>query len=306
MRTIVLNETNITPDGQNNKLVYRFPNSVQFKNNYVAVQSITMFYSWYNISAALGNNLFQYSFTTAGGGTTFYNVNIPDGLYDITTLNQYLQFTMLANGTYMTTADGKSNVFFLTLKINPTLYAVEVCSYAVPTAASNPNGYLLPSGSTLPYPTASFTPIPVFPATFNAIVGFPAGWAGQNWVGQATSAGLYNSVPYSWNATTGVVGYTSSASPQVNPNATIYLALSAINNPYSLPSSIIYAITPSNGIGGVIIDKPPQFCWNKFIDGTYNQLYVTFLGSDLSPIQIQDPNISILLAIKDGDEYGGK
>ena len=31
MFVIVLNQNNIVPDGQNNKLVYRFPNSVQLK-----------------------------------------------------------------------------------------------------------------------------------------------------------------------------------------------------------------------------------------------------------------------------------
>jgi hypothetical protein len=35
------------------------------------------------------------------------------------------------------------------------------------------------------------------------------------------------------------------------------------------------------------------------IDGTYNELRLTILGTDLQPIQINDPSIIIVLAIKD-------
>ena len=42
MRVIVLNINNIVQDGQNNKLVYNFPNSIDFKNKYISVQSVNM------------------------------------------------------------------------------------------------------------------------------------------------------------------------------------------------------------------------------------------------------------------------
>ena len=59
--TIVLNQSNIVPDGNNNTLVYKFPNSVSFPNHEIAVQSVNMFYSWTNInSAPLANQNFSY------------------------------------------------------------------------------------------------------------------------------------------------------------------------------------------------------------------------------------------------------
>jgi hypothetical protein len=42
--------------------------------------------------------------------------------------------------------------------------------------------------------------------------------------------------------------------------------------------------------------------WNKMIDGTYNELRLTFLGNDLKPLIIRDPNMTILLTIRDKDE----
>jgi hypothetical protein len=65
-------------------------------------------------------------------------------------------------------------------------------------------------------------------------------------------------------------------------------------------------MTPSVAVGGLITEKPPNYCWNRLIDGTYNELRVTFLGTNLSPIQLNDNQITILLAIKDSDEVGLK
>ena len=57
MFVLVLNQSNLVQDGQNNKLVYKFPNSVVLTNKYIAVSSITMYYSWFNITASLANNV---------------------------------------------------------------------------------------------------------------------------------------------------------------------------------------------------------------------------------------------------------
>ena len=64
MFVLVFNQSNIVNDGQNNKLVYKFPNSVVLKDKYVAVSSISMFYSWFNITAAFTNNTITYTWTS--------------------------------------------------------------------------------------------------------------------------------------------------------------------------------------------------------------------------------------------------
>ena len=171
MRTIVVNSNNLVPDGQNNKFIYNFPNSVQFKDTYIAVQSVQMYYSWYNISAALGNNVFTYTWYSGAVQTT-YTVTIPDGIYDVPALNAFLEYTMIQNRTYMTTATG-SIVYFIKLEINVSRYAVQLCSFRVPSAANNPSAFV---PTTLGFPTAVFNPSVTFPANFNQIVGYPAGW----------------------------------------------------------------------------------------------------------------------------------
>jgi hypothetical protein len=44
--------------------------------------------------------------------------------------------------------------------------------------------------------------------------------------------------------------------------------------------------------------------WNKLIDGTYNELRLGILGTDLNPIKINDPNMTFLLTIRDREDLG--
>ena len=295
-----MNSSNIVQDGQNNKLIYKFPNSVVFKDNSIAVSSVSMYYSWFNISSALGNNTFSYSWTN-GTTITTYQVVIPDGLYEIAQLNSYFQFVMISNDTYLIDSTGKY-VYYAELILNPTRYAVQLNTYLFPTLANLPAGFTSPSVSFV-FPTQSFNPIVTFPANFNNIVGYNAGFASNNNVNNAFTP---PTSPYVTKGDDGTLSYLSTIAPNVQPNSSIYFSLSNINNPYSQPSSIIYSLVAQGVVGELIRERPPQFMWNKMIDGAYNQLTLTFLGTDLQPIVIQDPSMTILLTIKEGGEYGGK
>jgi hypothetical protein len=63
-------------------------------------------------------------------------------------------------------------------------------------------------------------------------------------------------------------------------------------------------LVATGDVGAIIQERPPQFMWNRLIDGTYNQLLLTFLGQDFVPIQIQDPTMTILLTIRDKEDVG--
>ena len=303
MFVLVLNASNVVNDGKNSTLVYNFPNSVVLKDKYIAVSQIVMYYSWFNIQTIYSNNIFTYTWTV-GGVTTTYTVNIPDGIYDIKDINAYLQWTMINNGTYLINSSG-DNVYYAELIVNPNRYAIQLNTFQVPTV--KPTGYSEPS-NWVGYPTQTFNPIVSFPANFYKIVGY-----------NPTSTGIFVSngnvnnayVPpanptandyYVAKDGAGTLSYLSNTSPQVQPNSSIYLSISNINNPYAQPSSILYAVTPSVAIGEQVIETPPNFMWNKLIDGTYNQLRVQFLGIDKQPISLKDPNMTIMLTIRDRDE----
>jgi hypothetical protein len=261
-----------------------------------------MYYSWFNITSAYNNNTFSYSWVV-GGTTTTYTIIIPDGLYQITDLNNLLQFNMAKNGTYLITNSG-SNAYYAEFILNPTRYAVQIDTFLVPT--SLPTGYTTPS-NWVGFPTQTFNPVITIPANLNTILGYPAGFASNANTNNAyTPSTATASTNYESKNTANTLSYLSNTSPNLQPNSSIYFSLSNINNPYSLPSSIIYSLVPQGDVGTLIVERPPQFMWNKMIDGTYNQLQLTFLGTNLQPIILNDPQMTILLTIKDSDEVGGK
>lgn len=301
MRIIVFNSSNLVQDGQNNKLVYNFPNSVLFKDNYIAVSSVSMYYSWFNITAALGNNIFSYTWTV-GAVINIRNITIPDGLYEITTLNDLLQFNMINNGDYLIETASGDFVYYAEFILNVTRYAVQINTYLVPIAL--PVGYTAPANFA-GFPTTICNPIITLPAKFNAIMGYVVGFVTSNNIGNVPNVPATTAY-VSKNNTTGTISYVSTAAPNLQPNSSIYFSLSNINNPYSVPSSIIYSLVSTGDVGALIIERPPQFAFNKMIDGTYNELRLSFLGQDLTPVIIQDPTMTILLVIRDKEDVGSK
>jgi len=303
MRSIVLTQSDIVPDGQNNKLVYKFPNSILFQGNSIAVSSVSMYYSWFNITAGYSNNTFTYTWTV-GAITNTYTVIIPDGLYEITDLNVFLQYTFIKNGTYLVNASGK-NVYYGEFLLNPTRYAVQLNTFQIPTAAQAVTlGYTAPTDF-VGFPTVSTNLQFTINKNLNVIMGFTPNFQTP-----------FNSTitPYIPSVNTpliningaGTISCLSTAAPNLQPNSSIFLSISNINNPYALPSSIIYSIVPQGAVGTLISDKPPNFTWNKMVDGTYSQLTLTFLGTNLQPLPILDPQITVILVIKDADESNGK
>jgi hypothetical protein len=293
--TIVLNQSNLIANGQNNTFIYKFPNSVAFPNHEIAVQSITMYYSWSNVNQSpLGNTKFTYSWTS-GTTTTVYNVNIPDGQYEIADINSYLQFVMIQNGTYLINSSG-SYVYYAEMIVNPTLYSVQVNTFPVPT--SLPSGWSTPVANPATggagfagFPTTTQNPVLTFPANFNQIIGFPGNYSTSANVGAGTN-----------------LAYTSAQfrlAPQVQPNSSIYFSISNISNKYAIPNSIIYSLSPNVAFGEQISTLPPQFAWNKLLSGTYNELRLTILGLDQAPLKILDPNMTIVLVIRDTKDMGG-
>jgi len=57
----------------------------------------SLWYSWYNISSAFGNNQLRYS---PNSGTNFYDVDFDDGIYSVQAIEEKLHSVMKANNHY--------------------------------------------------------------------------------------------------------------------------------------------------------------------------------------------------------------
>jgi hypothetical protein len=296
MRTLILNQTNIVPDGQNNKLVYRFPNSVTFKNQEIAFASATMYFSWENINISYQNNTFTYNWINGGGVATTYTVTIPNGTWEISAINAYLQYVFIQNGHYLVNGSG-DNVYYAEFLVNPERYAIQINTFLFPTAL--PAGWSNPAA--VPFPPQSFNPIITLPAKFNEIMGYVVGFATDQNLNNAYVPPVSQFVSKLAN---GTLSYISTTFPNVQPNSSILFSISNIDNSYATPSSILYTLTPSVSVGQVISERVPEFAWLPLINGTTSELRLTILGTDLNPIQLKDPQITIVLVIKDKLDFG--
>lgn len=285
MNTIVLNSSNILAGSNNSTLVYNFPNSVTFDSHQIAVQSVSMYYSWTNINnITLQNNVFTYTWVVAGTTTT-YTVTIPTVLYEISDINSYLQFVFIQNGHYLINATGKY-IYYAELLVNPSQYSINIITYPVPT--SLPSGWSVPVANPQTgalawpgFPTTFFNPRITIPANFNLIVGYAAGFTTSQNTGVNT-----------------VLTFNSSVSPQVAPNPNCLITVSNISNIYASPSSVIFNINANVGFGELIISQPSEYAFNDLIKGTVNSLFIRLIGANGNSLNILDPNITILLLIR--------
>jgi hypothetical protein len=283
--TITLTSANIAPDGLNSSLVYNFPNSVRFADHSIAVAKISMYYAWTNINATpLGNNTFQYQLVVGAlPAQPVVTVTIPDGVYEVSQLNEFLQFTFINAGFYLINASGQ-NVYYAEFIVNPTLYAIQINTYPVPTAL--PVGFTQPA-NWVGYPAVTYNPSIVLPANINKFLGFAVNFTTPINSGVGT-----------------VLSFTSSTAPQVQPNPTLYLSASNIQNIYASPSSIIYSVTPTVSVGEQIVDAPNEYAFSKLLEGTYSDIRLRFLGTDLNQIALLDPTMTITLLIRDNKLEG--
>jgi hypothetical protein len=82
----------------------------------LAVVSANIWYSWFNVSSANGNNTFRYNNGTAWSQTQ----TIPDGMYSISHINQYVQGRITALGD--TSANISILANYTTLKCDITCH----------------------------------------------------------------------------------------------------------------------------------------------------------------------------------------
>lgn len=279
MKPIVINNTNVLPF-DNSRYKYRFPSTNKFEKDQIAVSNVFINFSWFNITTQNNNNSFQYIWTD-GSGTTTHDVVLPDGAYEVSTINAYLQFVMLNNGHYLVDNNG-DYIWYLELVTNPTFYAVELKSYPLPTA--------LPSGWTNPasivFPATASTPQFVIPSTnITTLLGFPAGTYPS-----AVQTTTYNVL--------------SPNTPQIQVVQSVIILCSLLHNSLSLPNTILYSFTTgSRSFGQLISFSVPELVFTDIQDGFYDQFEIQFVDQNFKPLAIRDTNLVVQLVVRKRDLF---
>jgi len=272
--TLVLNSTNVTSSSTNTTFKYNFINGgFQLKNMEMCVSSITLPYSFYNVSSYYNNRTFSLIFPTAATTTTI-SVTLPEGFYTVTDINSYIQQICLDNGAYLIDSTG-NYVYYQQLVYNSTYYSVQLLLYPVPTTL--PTGYSYATAgssgsiytSAIKLPTTAYTPQFVLASTGSiaTIIGFASGTTYPSAQSTANQSILSTLTP---------VGSTVNS---------IIMQCSLVNNPITFPSDILDSMPIKETSFGSNITYDPSF--EKHISlsfGTFNNFTFSFRDQNLNEI----------------------
>ena len=199
MKTLIINSTNVVANTNNSVYRYVFPaGAVNFLDGQkLALGSIQMYYSTFNISSAQSNNQFSYIWVDGREIT----ITIPDGFYDVAQLNDFLHFVMVQQGHYLTDSNG-NYYYFITFVINTSTYTININTYPMsltlyPLATYTMGAYttatITTSSPATPVawsrPTNTIMPmVRILSNSFRYVVGYNAGYYPQGATGYATTA----------------------------------------------------------------------------------------------------------------------
>jgi len=283
MRTLIVNQNNVVSGTFNDTYTYRFPaGAVEFKDDQVAVSSVSIYYAWFNINQSLyNNNSFTYTWTD---GITYPVVFPNGGYYTISDLNAYLQSVMFTNKHYLFNTTTGKILYFLELLENAIFYAVQYNAFVVPTAL--PVGFSLPAGATWALPATATTPqITITTNNFGSLIGF--------------TAGTYPpAVPQ-----TSTYSLTSTITPQLSPVSSLVMQCTLLNNKYANPTTLLHSFPPNTTFGSLITSEPSELVFVDIQDGQYTDFTITFRDQLLRTVDIKDANIVVMLVIRNKNEY---
>ncbi len=281
---ITLNTTNYVA---NNKFSYKFPNALDLTNNNASlgISDYAIYNSTFNISSTLGNNTYTIKWID---GTT-QSFTIPDGYYSFSDLNANLEYNMYNQKWYLqstSTSTGTSQLvqYFIAFVTNSIQYKSEIDVYYVDIASGSMwNSYAIPTGATWTKPTSQTYPQIILSSGLMKIFGFSS---------QSTFPSSQTVTP----ANTNYVAL-SNTYPVLSPIFAYVIGVNMINNKTNQNPTVLSQIALSAGYGSLISNTiQPNFITCQ--KGKYQSLDVFLYDQNLSPLNLQDPELAITFVLE--------
>lgn len=273
---IIINSSNYI---DNHTYKVDLTNTTDLSDFSVSVGQCFIYYSWYNInSSPLNNNKFTLTFPSADFPSTVYSITIPDGAYNISDLNNYLQYWFISQGFYLINDVTGLYTYYASFQLSPTGYSVQFITNALPT--SLPSGFTS-GGMTFPVSANQHPQITIASSnTFKDIIGYLAG----TYPTSATNVGIYTK--------------DSDYTPNVSPVSAVQMRLSCCYNPFSSNSQLIHVFTSQGAtIGSIINASPVQLQFVPCI-GSHKTLTLQFYDQNGYIVEILDKNLVVKLIFK--------
>lgn len=282
--TVLLNSTHVVKDGNNNRLIYNFPQAKTLKNNAIVLDGLAVFYSWYNISSKYQNNQLSYNwFNSAGTGYTTFFITIPDGFYSIRELNAYIQSVFVTNNHYLVNTLTNKKYFLLEIVENSNFYSIQVNSYAVNQAYLTSQTWTIPAGANWTVSSTILQPQFIINQNgFRNLIGF--------------SAGAFP--PINSPATGITYSSLSSVCPQVSPVNSLIVRCNLVSSDYSIPTDVLTSFHINANWGEIVSFNPSNANPIKIRDGVYERIEITICDQDYNNVSIIDPSMVVRLLIQ--------
>lgn len=285
--TIMLTGSDVVAGTDNSTYRYEFKRSVTFnpREAEICLSVFNIYFSWFNISSALNNNVFQYKWfgATSTSALVTYTITITDGYYSINDINEYITAQMGIKGHCLKNTSTGKNVAYIVLQENSIAYSVQLTCYAMPTAL--PSGYSVVASSdgtpSWAFPSTKQTPVFIVPSTnnFGKLIGYSSG-----------------SYPSSLSTTdTSMLG---SDTPTINPISSVIVRCNLVKNEYAVVDNVMYSFSPDTSYGGLIQVKPSFPLWSSVRDGCHQYVEISLYDQDLNRLVVKDKDLMILMSIK--------
>ena len=280
---LTLNSTNVSNTNTNTSFKYNFINGgFSCKDYEMCVSSVTLPYSFYNVSSFYSNKTFSLIFPTAAT-TVQYDITLPDGFYTVNDINSYIQQVCVTNGAYLIDTSG-NYVYFVQLVYNVAYYSVQLLTFLVPNAIGTytrpSSGLYSTTGTGLPSTASTPQLVLASSGSIKSIIGFASGTFPPT------------TQTASWNT-------SSTLTPVGSTVNSIIMQCSLVHNACTTPSDILDSMPIKDTSFGSNITYDPSF--EKFAsisDGTFNSFTFSFRDQSLNEIYARDPNVSITLIIR--------
>lgn len=278
-----INRTHLVPNGLNNTFQYRFPNaSSNFVNAQMAVESISMYNSVFNVDSVYNNTNLAIIVPTDTTETTI-DVRLKPAILTYSDISGLVQSALVSAGAYLIDNEGNQRHYFQ-LSENRIYYGAQVDLPLVPT--SLPSGWTRPptglySSTGTGLPTSSKTMrLSITNQGFGDLIGFS--------VGQYPSSSLSTAQ-----------SFLSTYAPTINPVSNFIVRCSMVNNKFGIPSDILTTFDSQGTKAGQLISyRPNENSWVKIADGGYTDMEITIVDQYQRPVNIRDPNTNIVLLFR--------
>lgn len=281
-------------DPVSGKMVYQFPSTQTFSNMEVALVNTSFYNSFFNITAAFGNNQIKVEFPSgsySGSGSPAYTtrtLTLADGYYSIETLNQALQNWFVNERWFYYDSGSGMNVYFVQLQTNATLYSAQINCFLVPTAAqAATNGWVLPTGGagwTVNTGSHFVAPRVQISAGLGALLGFPA-----------STTATYTSATWTLTPAT----FLGTAAPAINMVSGLIMRTNLISQSTGYPVDMLALVPITSQFGAVTQFVAPHPVFSPIPNGRYNTIDIYFMDQSLRTVKLYDPDITITLEIRE-------